>query len=225
MTCGNGGRRYRIWAGGRVGEACCSSFRCKNDRETGDGDGRRETATDGSTWSASITYRVSWPCWANSIAAAAVTPKATRQGPPPNATAKDSLRFVAHPDNVPAGFPSNDHPLVLRNPYEGNAQALKTGSQLYVSYNCIDCHGADGSGAMGPSLADSRWHFGGTPPEVFESIYQGRPDGMPTWGGRITNDQIWMLVTYVRSLSAGKDVWRRRTSLGRRSRERGTETA
>jgi cytochrome c oxidase cbb3-type subunit 3 len=124
----------------------------------------------------------------------------------PNAVSGDSVRFVAHPDNVPVGFPSHDRPLALVNPYEGNASALKTGSQLYVSYNCIDCHGADGSGAMGPSFGDSRWHFGGSAAEVFESIYQGRPDGMPTWGGRITNDQIWMLVTYVRSLSSGKTV-------------------
>ena len=137
-------------------------------------------------------------------AAAAAAPRPARQAP--NATSTDTLRFVAHPDNVPAGFPSQERPLALKNPYEGNAGALKTGSQLYVSYNCIDCHGADGSGAMGPSLADSRWHFGGSPAEVFESIYQGRPDGMPTWGGRIGNDQIWMLVTYVRSLSAGKNV-------------------
>ena len=129
-----------------------------------------------------------------------------RQRPPaPNAPA-DSLRFVAHPEHIPAGFPSHDRPLALRNPLEGNANARKVGAALYVSYNCIDCHGADGSGAMGPSLADGRWHFGGSPAEVFESIYEGRPDGMPTWGGRITNDQIWMLVTYVRSLSAGKDV-------------------
>jgi len=124
----------------------------------------------------------------------------------PNASVTDFVRFVAHPDNIPVGLPSRDYSLPLVNPYEGNAQALKTGARLYVAYNCIDCHGADGSGAMGPSFADSRWHFGGTPAEVFESIYQGRPDGMPTWGGRIANDQIWMLVTYVRSLSAGKDV-------------------
>ena len=140
------------------------------------------------------------------ILAAAGAPAAVRQTAAPNAGTKDSIRFVAHPDNIPPGFPSTDRPLALKNPYEGNAQALKTGAQLYVAYNCIDCHGADGSGAMGPSLADGRWHFGGTPAEVFESIYQGRPDGMPTWGGRITNDQIWLLVTYVRSLSAGKDV-------------------
>ena len=70
---------------------------------------------------------------------------------------------------------------------------------------CLDCHGAEGSGAMGPSFQDGRWHFGGSAGEVFESIYQGRPDGMPAWGGRITDDQIWMLTAYVRSLSS-KDL-------------------
>lgn len=118
----------------------------------------------------------------------------------------DTLHFVAHDENVQAGFPSHAVPLSLRNPYEGNARARSVGSQLFVAYNCIDCHGADGSGAMGPSLADGRWHFGGAPAAIFESIYEGRPSGMPSWGGRIANDQIWMLVTYVRSLSAGKDV-------------------
>jgi cytochrome c oxidase cbb3-type subunit 3 len=140
------------------------------------------------------------------IAVIAAGPRAPLQASTPNATTKDSLRFVAHPEHIPPGFPSHDRPLALANPYEGNANALKTGSQLYISYNCIDCHGADGSGAMGPSLADARWHFGGSPAEVFESIYQGRPDGMPTWGGRIPHDHIRILDTYVRSLSAGKDV-------------------
>jgi len=129
-----------------------------------------------------------------------------QQSPPPRASARDSVRFVPHAEHVPAGFPSRDRPLALKNPYEGNANAAKLGAQLFVSYNCIDCHGADGAGAMGPSLADGRWHFGGGPAELFESIYQGRPDGMPSWGGRIADDQIWMLVTYVRSLSAGKEV-------------------
>ena len=31
------------------------------------------------------------------------------------------------------------------------------------------------------------------------------PVCMPSWGGRITNDQIWMLTAYVRSLSS-KDL-------------------
>lgn len=119
--------------------------------------------------------------------------------------AGDSLRFVEHSENLPAGFPSSIKPIAVRNPYEGDKKAIATGGQLFVAYNCLDCHGAEGSGAMGPSFADGRWHFGGSPGEVFESIYQGRPDGMPSWGGRITNDQIWMLTAYVRSLSS-KDL-------------------
>ena len=114
----------------------------------------------------------------------------------------DSLRLIAHAENLPAGFPSSGAPLDLKNPYEGNKQAIATGAKLFVAYNCIDCHGADGAGAMGPSFQDGRWHFGGTPGAVFESIYQGRPDGMPSWGGRISNDQIWMLTAYLRSLGS-----------------------
>lgn len=125
---------------------------------------------------------------------------------PLTAAARDSLRFVEHPDTYPIGWPSTDRPLMLTNPFETDGKALATGAQLYVAYNCVDCHGAGGGGSMGPSLADGRWHFGGRPGEVFESIYQGRPDGMPAWGGRISNEQIWMLVSYVRSLNGGRDV-------------------
>jgi mono/diheme cytochrome c family protein len=119
--------------------------------------------------------------------------------------AGDSLRFMQHDENLPAGFPSQVKPVLIRNPYEGDKNATATGAKLFIAYNCLDCHGAEGSGAMGPSFQDGRWHFGGAPGEVFESIYEGRPDGMPSWGGRITDDQIWMLTAYVRSL-ASKDL-------------------
>jgi len=90
--------------------------------------------------------------------------------------------------------------------YEGDSVAIAEGAKLFIGYNCIDCHGADGSGAMGPSLADNRWRFGGSPNEVFRSIVDGRPEGMPTWGPRMPVDHAWKLVAYVRSLGAGKDV-------------------
>lgn len=115
----------------------------------------------------------------------------------------DTLRFVAHEENIPVGMPSRARPLALTNPFEGDRNAVATGARIFVAYNCIDCHGADGSGAMGPSFQDGRWRFGGSASAVFESIYQGRPEGMPSWGGRISEEQIWMLVAYVRSLSAG----------------------
>jgi cytochrome c oxidase cbb3-type subunit III len=114
--------------------------------------------------------------------------------------------FVEHPDNVQPGLTSRARWANLVNPYAGNAARAAEGAKLFVSYNCMDCHGADGSGAMAPSLQDGRWHFGGTPGNIFQSIYEGRPDGMPSWGGRITDEQIWRLVTYIQTLEKGHDV-------------------
>ena len=37
--------------------------------------------------------------------------------------------------------------------------------------------------------------------KIFDTIVKGRPRGMPTWGGRIPENQIWQIVAYVRSLS------------------------
>lgn len=120
--------------------------------------------------------------------------------------ASDSApQLVAHLEHVRPGG-TRPRGLTLKNPYAGNAAAIATGAKLFISYNCLDCHGAEGSGAMGPSLADGRWHFGGDDSELFESIYQGRPEGMPAWGSAIAPDQIWMLVSYVKSLNGGKDV-------------------
>jgi mono/diheme cytochrome c family protein len=128
---------------------------------------------------------------------------------PENTTPKqlrDTTKFVAHGEHMIAGLAAPRDTTVLRNPFEGNADAIATGAKLYISYNCVDCHGADGSGAMAPAFVDGRWHFGGSPAAVYESIYQGRPDGMPAWGGLLDQASIWRLVTYVRSLEKGKNV-------------------
>ena len=131
-------------------------------------------------------------------------PRPPRQAAP---NAQDLAgRFVSHPEHIQPGMVKPFAGLQMKNPFEGDAKAVATGGKLFLSYNCVDCHGAEGSGAMGPSLADGRWHFGGNPGEVFESIYQGRPEGMPAWGSLISEDQVWMLVSYVRSLQANKDV-------------------
>jgi cytochrome c oxidase cbb3-type subunit 3 len=91
-------------------------------------------------------------------------------------------------------------------PSAGNPRSIADGAKLFVAYNCVDCHGPDGSGLMGPSLADNRWRYGGSPAEVFASISGGRPEGMPVWSRWLSADQIWKLTAYVRSLGNGKDV-------------------
>ena len=118
---------------------------------------------------------------------------------------ESTMQIIVHPEHIRPGQ-TKPRGIVLKNPYAGSSSAVATGAKLFISYNCLDCHGADGSGAMGPSLADGRWHFGGDDSQLFESIYQGRPEGMPAWGSTIAPDQIWMLVSYVKSLNGGKDV-------------------
>jgi len=83
---------------------------------------------------------------------------------------------------------------------------LAEGARLFVAYNCGDCHGAAGSGAMGPSLQDNRWRFGGSAEEVYRSIADGRPEGMPAWQGLIPRSHLDALVAYVRTLGEGKDL-------------------
>jgi cytochrome c oxidase cbb3-type subunit III len=118
----------------------------------------------------------------------------------------DTARFVNHGQHMMAALVMPRDTLRLAYPYDGDAGAIAAGAKLYISYNCVDCHGADGGGAMAPAFVDGRWHFGGSPSQVYESIWQGRPDGMPAWGGLIDQHSIWRLVAYVRSLDKGKDV-------------------
>jgi mono/diheme cytochrome c family protein len=117
-----------------------------------------------------------------------------------------SPALINHPENVQLGLVNTRPQLNLTNPRAGDPKAIEEGKQLFISYNCADCHGSDGSGAMGPSLDDRRWHFGGAVGDVYESIEEGRPDGMPAWGGRIPESQVWALVAYVRALGSGTDV-------------------
>jgi cytochrome c oxidase cbb3-type subunit 3 len=93
------------------------------------------------------------------------------------------------------------------SPYEQNAYALAEGKRLFSAYNCVGCH-ANGGGGMGPALIDETWSYGHEADQIYRSILEGRPNGMPTWRGKIPDYQIWQLAAYVRSMSglAPKDV-------------------
>ena len=88
----------------------------------------------------------------------------------------------------------------LDNRYEENAFAVSQGQRLYIWFNCVGCH-ANGGGGIGPPLMDDKWIYGSEPAQVYKSIMEGRPNGMPTWAGRIPDSQVWQIVAYVRSLS------------------------
>jgi len=86
------------------------------------------------------------------------------------------------------------------NPAELNAPALSEGKTLFSTYNCSGCH-ANGGGGMGPALMDDEWIYGYHPDQIFRTILEGRPNGMPAFRGRIPDAQVWSIAAYVRSMS------------------------
>jgi cytochrome c oxidase cbb3-type subunit 3 len=87
----------------------------------------------------------------------------------------------------------------MRNPYEDNAYAVSEGKSLFDQMNCSGCH-SHGGGGIGPALTDDEWIYGSDPQNIFATISEGRPGGMPAFRGRIPNYQIWELAAYVRAL-------------------------
>jgi cytochrome c oxidase cbb3-type subunit 3 len=94
----------------------------------------------------------------------------------------------------------------IPNPDENNSWAMSEGKRLYEAYNCVGCH-AHGGGGMGPPLMDEKWIYGHEPQQVYATIVEGRPNGMPSFRGKISNDQLWEIVAYVRSLSGLTNQW------------------
>lgn len=91
-------------------------------------------------------------------------------------------------------------PPLPASPLAGNAVAQQEGRTLFVQYNCSGCHGGHGGGGMGPSLRDPVWIYGGEDAQIFNSIAEGRAEGMPSWGGKIPQEEIWQLVAYIKSM-------------------------
>ena len=84
--------------------------------------------------------------------------------------------------------------------YERNASAIAEGQRLYNWMNCAGCH-FHGGGGMGVALMDDKWRYGGRIDQIVASIAEGRPNGMPAWSGKLTEQQMWQIAAYVRTLS------------------------
>jgi cytochrome c oxidase cbb3-type subunit 3 len=110
-------------------------------------------------------------------------------------------------ENQP-GAPGTGLPTTASGSFnDRNAFEVANGKRLFRWYNCSGCHGA-GGGGMGPALMDDKWLYGAEPDNIFKTIMDGRPNGMPAFRGRIPEQQAWQLVAYVRSMSGlvAKDV-------------------
>ena len=90
---------------------------------------------------------------------------------------------------------------VTVNPLAGRPAAIQAGQRTYGS-TCVACHGAAGAGesGRGPALNTGRFLHGGQDADLFHAIRGGvRGTAMPPFPS-LTDQQVWELVTYIRSL-------------------------
>ena len=124
----------------------------------------------------------------------------------PEAPSTEAVQYTPLTDyrvGGPAGEPlQGDSTLSTQPPadYEENAYAVSEGKRLYSQFSCHGCH-AHGGGDMGPPLMDDRWIYGHRPEQIFTTIIEGRPNGMPSFGSKVPAYQVWQLAAYVRSMS------------------------
>jgi cytochrome c oxidase cbb3-type subunit 3 len=112
----------------------------------------------------------------------------SNSAPPPIPTAVGPV--PGPPSSAPGGS----------NPFANDRSAVGQGRQLFIQFNCVGCHGGRAGGGMGPSLRDVDWIYGNGDAQIFDTIVEGRAHGMPSWGPRLTADQVWMLTAYIKSL-------------------------
>lgn len=92
------------------------------------------------------------------------------------------------------------------NPYAGDSASAEQGKALFRIMNCEGCHSIGAEGSWAPSLITRRWRYGGTDAALFETIFYGRPRGMPAFGGILPPELTWKLVTFLRSVPPPKAV-------------------
>jgi cytochrome c oxidase cbb3-type subunit 3 len=131
--------------------------------------------------------------WMISVTAACDREERSFAEAPPNAAAVDGGPYVT----------------AAWDDYDENRWAISEGQRLYSWFNCSGCHSAGGGGAIGPPLRDSVWLYGSEPDQIFATIVEGRPGGMPSFGSLLRADDVRKLVAFVRSMArlTPPDTW------------------
>jgi cytochrome c oxidase cbb3-type subunit III len=118
---------------------------------------------------------------------------------------EDKYLRVPLVNNIPGGIAPEAK---LENPMANDPASANRGMYYFNSFNCIGCHAPNGGGGMGPSLSSRTFKFGSEPANHFIVIAHGAPLGMPAWAGRLSENVIWDLVSYIQSISdAPSDEW------------------
>jgi mono/diheme cytochrome c family protein len=85
--------------------------------------------------------------------------------------------------------------------FSTDAEALALGEHLYEN-NCEACHGLDGTGEVlgAADLTDLRFVDDQAPRDFYLITTQGK-GSMPAWQGRLSQDERWAVIDYIRTFS------------------------
>ena len=89
----------------------------------------------------------------------------------------------------------------LSNPYT-SPDDVAAGGRIYRSH-CAVCHGLQGKGDRGTDLTNGMFRHGANDDDIYKTVSEGIP-GTEMPGTFFNGRQLWQIVAYVRSLSAGR---------------------
>lgn len=96
---------------------------------------------------------------------------------------------------------------VLQISGQDHDAALATAGTTVFAENCVACHGEDAKGMRdfgAPNLTDAIWLYGGSVATLTETVTKARYGVMPAWTGKLSEDEIRAVATYVHSLGGGE---------------------
>jgi mono/diheme cytochrome c family protein len=94
--------------------------------------------------------------------------------------------------------------LGAKNPFEGDADRAAAGRGLFNQY-CAHCHGPNAFSPDPPrDLRRLKRRYGENMAELFHfTVTHGRPDkGMPNWTGRLDDETLWTIFTFLQTVQA-----------------------
>jgi len=99
---------------------------------------------------------------------------------------------------------------VPENPIAYNDASILRGKQFYARF-CVKCHGTNGMGdtemreflPTHPSdLTNEQWTYGSEDGHIFLIIKNGTEYDMPDFAKELSDDRIWHIVNFIRSLGS-----------------------
>jgi putative heme-binding domain-containing protein len=99
-----------------------------------------------------------------------------------------------------------------KNPFASDPNAAKLGESQFRA-NCAFCHGLGArGGGRGPDLTRAQKRHGNADGDLFRTINQGvpgtamPPNGATQQGVGMTEDEIWQVISYIRSVQKKSDA-------------------